>query len=53
LAQEEKDRKRVNVRLPKIEEKLFDAIEKFKAENDSDFLLGGVPFKEYWQEQVY
>lgn len=52
LAQEEKDRKRVNTRLPKIETKLFEAIEHYEAENGRAFLVGGVPFKNYWEGQV-
>jgi hypothetical protein len=52
LAQEEKDRKRVNTRLPKIEEKLFLAIEKYEFEHGTAFLVGGVPFKDYWKGQV-
>jgi hypothetical protein len=50
--QEEKDRKRVNVRLPKIEEKLLTTIEKYETENGNSFLVGGVPFKDYWEGQV-
>jgi hypothetical protein len=50
--QEEKDRKRVNVRLPKIEEKLLTTIEKYETENGNAFLVGGVPFKDYWEGQV-
>ncbi len=52
LAQEEKDRKRVNTRLPKVQEKLFAAIEKYEADHGTAFLVGGVPFKDYWEGQV-
>jgi hypothetical protein len=52
LAQEEKDRKRVNTRLPKIKEKLFAAIESYEVEHGCAFLVGGVPFKDYWDGKV-
>ena len=52
LAQEEKDRKRVNTRLPKLEEKLKEAITKYELENGMPFLVGGVPFKDYWEGEV-
>jgi hypothetical protein len=80
LVQEERDRKRVNNGLPKIEEKLFKvqivfakvnkhlmnglelewivwnqslkAIEQYEAQHKKSFLVGGVPFKEYWAGQV-
>ena len=52
LAQEEKDRKRVNTRLPKLEEKLESAIMQYEYDNGIPFLVGGVPFKEYWAGEV-
>ncbi|XP_040575816.1 protein regulator of cytokinesis 1 isoform X1 [Lepeophtheirus salmonis] len=49
---EEKDRKRVEKQLPKIEKSLEDAMEDYKLENGIEFLIGGLPYQTYMEIQI-
>eukprot|EP00096_Caligus_rogercresseyi_P012875 TRINITY_DN5541_c0_g1_i1.p1 TRINITY_DN5541_c0_g1~~TRINITY_DN5541_c0_g1_i1.p1 ORF type:complete len:653 (-),score=217.11 TRINITY_DN5541_c0_g1_i1:313-2271(-) len=49
---EERDRKRVEKQLPKIEKNLEDAMEEYRVENGEDFLVGGIPYSTYMEIQI-
>lgn len=52
LLQEEKERKRIFKQLPKIEQELFDDIDKWEAENSAKkFLVEGTEFRDYVHSQ--
>ena len=39
-------------RLPKVQEKLLEEIKHYEEQNGTPFLVGGVPFQEFWNEKV-
>lgn len=51
LLQEEKARKKIQKELPKVEQEVKDAIAAWETENCKEFLVGGVRFTEYIDQQ--
>jgi len=49
---EEKDRRRVNKLLPKIDAELAEAMASFEATNGTPFLVGGQPYADFIVQQV-
>ncbi|XP_040576439.1 protein regulator of cytokinesis 1 isoform X1 [Lepeophtheirus salmonis] len=49
---EEKDRRRVEKDLPKIEKCLEDAMDDYRLENGIEFLIGGLPYQTYMEIQI-
>jgi len=52
LLDEERDKKRINKQLPKLDEELRAEMERFEEENDAPFLVGGVPYVDFIEAQV-
>ena len=49
---EEKERKQVNKNLPVIEEKIRSAAEEYERVHGEPFLIAGIPYKDYMDQQV-
>lgn len=53
LLLEERDRKRVNKQLPKIEQELMDEMAQFLEVHGRPFLVGGVSYEDFVENQVF
>jgi len=53
LLDEERDKKRINKQLPKLDEELRMEMDRFEATNGAPFLVGGVPYADFIEAQVY
>jgi protein regulator of cytokinesis 1 len=49
---EEKDKKRIQKQLPKIQEELREEMDRFEEETGALFLVGGMPYKDFIECQV-